>query len=316
VVSQVPKCDGPGAPDSWGGFRIKQCVGGAQNGIGLDGEQTSLGSFVTGVIAAAFRAAQNNGTRAEGSVAGGVGGAIDANHRALEGAGKVERAGITGDGQTDAAGDGDELRERAEERSGRAAGLAEDGPGQPLLAGADVDENAAAASDEGLSDGGVTRDRPAFCAPSGPGVDEDGRLEVIWGKDFVSPGFGGGVDGQPGRDGGEFIAGDGRGQFDVLLDDVCAAGGDALGKEPAYGSLPRFRFADEPLASGEPRQNSGPDGALEIEDGIVPGGLHGYTQSIDFMKGLTAVGGFAPDSGGGEVEVADQGLGGFLDLRG
>jgi hypothetical protein len=29
---------------SWSGFRIKQCIGGAQNGIGLDGEQAGFRS--------------------------------------------------------------------------------------------------------------------------------------------------------------------------------------------------------------------------------------------------------------------------------
>ena len=108
----------------------------------------------------------------------------------------MERAGVAGDGQTDAAGDGDELGERADERSGGAGGLANDYLGERLLAGADVDENAAAVGDERLSHGGVALGWPAFCTPAGAGVDKNRWLVAGWRQDFVGPGFGGGVDGQ------------------------------------------------------------------------------------------------------------------------
>ncbi len=80
-------------------FPDKAKHGGAQDGIGMDGEQAGFRNCMTGVIAAAFRAAQNAETRAKGAVAGGIGGAVNANDGAIEGAGQVERASVAGDDQ-------------------------------------------------------------------------------------------------------------------------------------------------------------------------------------------------------------------------
>ena len=150
----------------------------------------------------------------------------------------------------DAAGEGDELFKGADEGSGRAAGLADDGFGQRLLAGAGVDQHAAAAVDQALGHRGISLGWPAFGAPAGAGVDEYGGLLAAGGQNLVGPGLGGGVDRQPGLHGVELVAGDGRGQLDILLDDVRALGGHALGKQPAGGTLARFGLADAPPAAG------------------------------------------------------------------
>jgi hypothetical protein len=55
---------------------------------------------------------------------------------------------------------------------------------------------------------------------------------------------------------------------------------------------------------------------LEVDDRIVLGGPHGCSQGVDFMDGMAAEWGFAPDSGGGEVKVVNEGLGEVFSLRG
>ena len=156
---------------------------------------------------------------------------------------------------------------------GRAAGLACDDLSQRLLAGSGIDQNAAAALDKSLGDSGIALHRPALGAPAGAGVDEYGVLAGRWRQDFVGPGLGGRVYGQPWSDGGKFIAGDGRGQLHVLLDDVNAMGGHALRKKPARRPLARFGLANQPAATGQARHHRRADGPLQVDDGVVFAGL-------------------------------------------
>ena len=100
---------------------------------------------------------------------------------------------------------------------------------------------------------------------------------------------------RPGRraaraDRGKLIAGDGRGQLHILLDDVNAARGDALGKEPARRPLARLGLADQPSAAGQPRHHRRADRSLQVDDGVVLAGPERRAQSLDFMEGLAAEG--------------------------
>ena len=62
--------------------------------------------------------------------------------------------------------------------------------------------------------------------------------------------FGLGVDGQLRVGGGERVTGDGRGELHILLNDVRAVRGDALGEEPLCRPLARPRLADAAHAAG------------------------------------------------------------------
>ncbi len=91
----------------------------------MDGEKACFRGFVAGVIAAAYRAAQDSEASSEGAVAAGIGGSVDADDRLAQGAGKMQRASVSGDSQRYAAGEGDQLGERAVERGCRAVSLAD-----------------------------------------------------------------------------------------------------------------------------------------------------------------------------------------------
>src|SRR5579863_679496 len=90
-----------------------ELIGGAENIIRRDGEHAGFRRGAASVIAKAVGAAQHTEARAEGTVAGGVGGAEDADDGASECAGEMQRAGVAGDSEINAARDGDELIERA-----------------------------------------------------------------------------------------------------------------------------------------------------------------------------------------------------------
>jgi hypothetical protein len=99
------------------------------------------------VVAAALRAAQNFEAGAEGTVAAGIGGAIDADDRTNEGAGKMQRAGISSDDERDATGKSNQLGQRAADMGGSASGCARDGIRERIFAGTGVDKDAESAMD-------------------------------------------------------------------------------------------------------------------------------------------------------------------------
>ena len=199
------------------------------------------------MVSPALRGAENAEVHAEGTVACGVGGPVDADDRLAEGTGEVEGAGVSGDGERDAAGDGDESGDGGGDGAGLASGFAFNGCGERFLAGSGVDDHAATLGEEGTSHGGVTLDGPALGSPAGAGVDEDGG-GTCGGEQFLGPGLGDVIYGEQRADRREQIAGDGLGEFDVLFDYMRAGGRDPLVGEPAGGAL-----AGLPLAVKEAR---------------------------------------------------------------
>ena len=150
------------------------------------------------MIAAAFGAAQDFETRAVGTVAAGVGGSVDADDGLAESAGQMQRAGVSGNGQTDTAGEGDELIKGAGVCRGGTVGLQDDCIGQRLFAGSGIDNDAQAAPGERLRNLRVALDWPALCSPAGAGVNEDGCLGSVFGQDRVRPGSAAGSTGSMG----------------------------------------------------------------------------------------------------------------------
>ncbi len=260
------------------------------------------------MVAAALGAAQNFELSPERSVAGWIGGTVDAHHRPAKCAGQVERAGVAGNGQGQAASESNQLGERAGERCGRASGLAGDDLRQRLLAGTGIDQHAAAALNEPLRHGGIALRGPALGAPSGAGIDEHGGAALSRRQDLVGPGLGGGVHGQPGLDGLQRIAGDGRDQLYILLDHVRAPRGHALTEEPARRCLSWISLADHPAATRQPRQQRRADGPLQVDHRVVLAGPKRRAQSLELLAGLAAEGSFAPVFGGGKMQVVDQRL--------
>ena len=122
-----------------------------------------------------------------------------------------------------------------------------------------------------------------------------------------------GSTGSQGCDGRQLVAGDGRGQLHVLLDDVRAVGGHALGEEPARRPLARFGLADQPPATGQARHHRRADRPLQVDHRVVLAGPERRAQSLDFMEGLAAEGSFAPVLGGGKMQVVNQRLRGVAE---
>src|SRR5580698_3645221 len=106
--------------ESYAGLWSEEFVGGLEDFFGLNGHEAGLGFRVASVVAAAVRAAQHSKSSPIRAVAAGVCGAVDAYHRAAEGAGKMEGTGVAGDAEGDAAGEGDELGEGWSYRVGSA----------------------------------------------------------------------------------------------------------------------------------------------------------------------------------------------------
>src|SRR5580692_10168016 len=100
---------------------------------------------MAGVVATALGAAQYLEPSTEWTVSARVGGSIDADDRADEGAGQVERAGISRDYEAGAAGEGYQLLKGAGEWSGQASCGSGDGFSQRLFAGAGGNQHAQAA---------------------------------------------------------------------------------------------------------------------------------------------------------------------------
>ena len=128
---------------------------------------------------------------------------------------------------------------------------------QGLFSGAGVDHDAEALGDEVARGCRVALHRPALCAPSCTGVDEDSGAAV--GKDLGGPGIGIGVDRKPGRHGGQIVPGNGGSQLEILLDDVDPSRDNFLGIQPTGGELAGFGFTDQARAAGHagnPRQTA------------------------------------------------------------
>ena len=278
----------------------------------LDGEEACFGFGAAGVVTDAGWAAENakrrGGFGAVGAVAAGVGGAVDADDGLAERAGEVERAGIAGDEEPDAAGKGDELGKGADDGAGAISGSGNDCGGEGLFAGTGVDENGDAGVGEGRGDRSVALGGPAFCAPAGAGVDEGERFAGANLRQLGAPFFGGWVDGQQGRGGGEEVAGDGAGELHVLLDDVGAGGWDAFGVEQARGPFAGLFFADDAAAAGQAGDDGGANCALEIEDGVVLGVAQIAAEGEDFVEGCGVERFAAPGLGGYPMDLINEGL--------
>ncbi len=127
----------------------------------------------------------------------------------------------------------------------------DDGVGQWLFAGAGINQHAQAALDQAVGHGGVTLDGPALGAPSGAGIDErDGPCTLDAKQSGRTRLRRRGRRAAAAARGRERRRRRRRGQFEVLLNDVRAMGGDALGKEPARGVLARLGLADQAPAAG------------------------------------------------------------------
>jgi hypothetical protein len=177
------------------GFRGEEVAGGAENIFGLDGQQAGFRLRVAGVVAAALGAAQYLESGTEWTVSAGIGGPIDADDGADQGAGQVERAGVSRDYEGSAAGEGDELFKGANEGCGCAACGFGNRFSARLLAGAGIDQHAQTAIDEALGDRRISIRRPALGAPASAGVNENCVFLRRGWQNFVGPSFGGWVNG-------------------------------------------------------------------------------------------------------------------------
>ena len=238
------------------------------------------------MVPAAVRAAQHFEVTPEGTVAAGIGGAVDANYWTAQGTSEMERAGVSCDAERYQTGDGDELAKRAFDGHGCSGGDLNDSVGEGFFAGADIDHDAESLGDKINCYGGIPLGRPALGAPSGAGVYED--RGATGGQDLSSPGIGDLVSGKQRRNGREVVPGNGGGQFQILLDDVNAARCDFLGIEPTGKELSGIRLSDDPAATGRAGCPRGADRSLEIDDGIIAGGAEIAAQNLDFREGLTA----------------------------
>ena len=105
--------------------------------------------------------------------------------------------------------------------------------------------------------------------------------------EFVGPGLSDRIHRQPWPHWFELISGHGRGQFQVLLDYMCATGGYALSKQPARCLLPRAGLADQPLATCHSGHYGRTNGSLQIQHRIIRLRPKSLAQDVDFMQGLT-----------------------------
>ncbi len=243
---------------------------------------------------------------AEGAVAGGIGRAEDADDRFAEGAGEMERAGVSGDHEGGAAGEGDEFAEAGlDGQSGTAAGLNYFG-GKRAFGLAGVDHDRAALLRERCSDLAVPGGGPLLGAPAGAGIHEHHGTADSRGHKAAGPLLGAGIAGEVRQQNRQGLMADRTRNLEGLFDDVDAAGGDAFAEEPTGGVFSRLVFANHSSGSSPAANHSGADGALEVEADIVVDFAEVVAQALDLLQGLAAKGLAAPLFGGDQVQPVHQ----------
>ena len=108
---------------------------------------------------------------------------------------------------------------------------------------------------------------------------------------------------------GEVVAGDGRGQLDVLIDDVLAVGDNPLGEEDARGGFARGFFADAAAAAGQTGDCGRAHGTLQVQGYVVAACPQSLPQSCDFMQGSGAKRSLAPFFGWSKMQMISNWLG-------
>ena len=116
---------------------------------------------------------QNDASRAVGSVARRIGGAEDCDDRNVESSGQMQRACISADEQSCAAGERDEFGERTGHRPGDAIRRGLNCARQGLFAGAIVHDRCETFLGKRPRDFTIAFWRPFFCSPSGAGIEDD-----------------------------------------------------------------------------------------------------------------------------------------------
>ncbi len=147
----------------------EQFIGGAEHIVRRDRQQAGIGLGAAGVVAAAAWAAQHAGARAVRAVAAGIGGTVDADDRAAESAGQMQRSSVSANAEGNAARERNQLRQSCGERNSAAGS---NGSGERFFPRPGIDHHVQSALCKPFGNSGVALRRPALGAPAGTRSDE------------------------------------------------------------------------------------------------------------------------------------------------